>query len=102
MAYTIVTKKRFLNKVKNLQEYLLTNWLDVVEADFMKKLDDKIKLLAQQPFIGIETSINNKIRTTLITKHNRIYYKIEGNNVIILNMIDTRRNPKTNPFIKPT
>lgn len=34
----------------------------------------------------------------LITRHNKMYYKIKGKTVVILNMYDTRMNPKKNPY----
>lgn len=100
MALRIITKKRYDNKVKKLLEYLLLNWYDSVANDIISKLDHTIKLLSKQEKIGSRVKGFNDTRAILITKHNRLYYRIEKDNLIILNLLDTRRNPKSNPFNK--
>ncbi len=46
----------------------------------------------------IETaSVNlNNVRSILSGKHNRVYYKIESNEIVIINIYDTRINLKKN------
>ena len=100
MALSIVTKKRFENKVKKLLEYLLLNWYDKVADDFILILNRKMELLSEHPYIGSEVISHAGIRTYLVSKHNRIYYRIRGNQIIFINIFDTRRNPKKNPFNK--
>lgn len=100
MALTIITKKRFENKVKNLVKYLLENWYDSVADDFIFKLDNVVRLLSLTPHIGKTIKNFKNTRSILITNHNRLYYRIEKSNLILVNLIDTRRNPKTNPFKK--
>jgi hypothetical protein len=39
-----------------------------------------------------------ELRTILITKHNRLYYKFTNDRIIIINMFDTRKNPKKNRY----
>jgi len=100
MALRIVTKKRFENKVIDLLHYLEKEWGDNVAINFKKILLAKLDLLATAPKIGIEISSLKNIRSILITKHNRVYYRIEKKKIIILNIIDNRINPKKNPFNK--
>ena len=100
MAVRIITKKRFENKVIKLLNYLATEWNDSVAINFKKILLGKLDLLATEPGIGAEVSSLKNIRSILITKHNKVYYRIEKDSIIIINMIDTRRNPKKNPFNK--
>jgi plasmid stabilization system protein ParE len=100
MALQIITKKRFENKVIKLLNYLETNWDDTVAINFKILLLQKLDLLAKQPEIGAEVSALKNIRSILITKHNKIYYRIENNTIVVINMIDTRKNPKNNPFNK--
>ena len=102
MALRIIAKKRFENKVKKLLEYLLLNWYDAVADDFILQLNHTVELLSKNPNIGskIKGLDNNNTRTILITKHNRLYYRTEKGKLIIINIIDTRRNPKKNPFNK--
>jgi plasmid stabilization system protein ParE len=100
MALQIITKKRFENKVIKLLNYLETNWDDAVAINFKILLLQKLDLLAKQPEIGAEVNVLKNIRSILITKHNKVYYRIENNKIVVINMIDTRKNPKHNPFNK--
>ncbi len=100
MALRIITKKRYDNKIKNLLEYLLLNWNDSVAENIILKLDRTIELLSEQEKIGSKVNGLKNTRTILITKHNRLYYRIENDKLIIINLVDTRRNPQTNPFNK--
>jgi len=98
MAYKIITKKRFENKVAKLLEYLYDEWGETFAYNFNQTLNESITLLSYQPAIGAQINALKNIRSILITKHNRVYYRIEENKIIIINMIDTRKNPKKNPF----
>ena len=98
MALEIIAKKRFENKVKQVLEYLLLNWQDSVADDFNTKLYQTIELLSQQPNLGSTSKNLPHTRTILITKHNRLYYRVEKGKLIIINLIDTRKSK--NPFNK--
>ena len=98
MAYQIIVKKRFTNKVKKVLTYLEKEWSHKVAVEFLLKIDRRFELLAQQPYIGAPSTKVKDIRGLLITRHNRLYYKINGNKVTILNMYDTRMDPKRNPY----
>ena len=94
MALRIITKKRFENKVKRLVEYLLLSWYDSVADDFILQLNQSIELLSESPNIGSKVKGLKNTRTILITKHNRLYYRIENDKLVVINLIDTRRDPK--------
>lgn len=99
MENQIIYKKRFLNKLDKLLAYLEKEWNITVGNEFLDKLEDKIKIIKSHPTIGGITSIKNT-RSILITNHNKVYYRIEKNKIVVLNMIDTRKYPKKNPFNK--
>lgn len=98
MAYQIIVKKRFINKVHKLLVYLEKEWSHKVAADFLLKIDRRIELLTKQPFVGKSSSKIKNVRGLLITRHNKLYYIVKEDKVIILNMYDTRINPKKNPY----
>lgn len=98
MAYQVIVKKRFTNKVQKVLSYLEKEWSHKVAADFLNKIDRRILLLTKQPYVGAPSAKTKEIRGLLITRHNRLYYKIKGNKVIILNMYDTRMNSKNIPY----
>lgn len=98
MAFQIIVKKRFTSKVTKVLAYLEKEWSQKVASEFLLKIDRRIELLAKQPYVGAPSAKVKDVRGLLITRHNRLYYKIKGEKVIILNMYDTRMNPKRNPY----
>ncbi len=79
MAYQIVIKKRFTNKVQKTLAYLEKEWSHKVAADFLFKIDRRIDLLTKQPHVGALSSKVKDVRGLLITRHNRLYYNIQMN-----------------------
>ncbi|HMK27948.1 MAG TPA: type II toxin-antitoxin system RelE/ParE family toxin [Chitinophagaceae bacterium] len=98
MAYQIILKKRFVSKLVKVLAYLEKEWSHKVAAAFLKKVDHRIQQLSGQPFTGVPSSAIKDIRAVLITRHNRLYYKVKGKKVIVLNMYDTRMGPKRKKF----
>jgi plasmid stabilization system protein ParE len=90
MAYEIVINKRFTNKLVSVLSYLEEEWGSKVAHTFLDTVYARIYALPSHPNIGSLTSIRN-VRSTFITKHNRLYYKVVDNKIVILNLYDTRR-----------
>ena len=84
MAYEIIVKKRFTNKVQKVLAYLEKEWSKKVAAEFLLKIDRRIDLLSRQPFAGAPSIKIKDVRGLLITRYNKMY--------------DTRMNPKKNPY----
>jgi len=99
MAYKVVYKKRFYNKLSALLNYLEANWSEEIAQQFLQKLDKRIETLKGQPYIGGPSQTIKGVRGILITKHNKLFYKITNDTIIVLNMYDTRINPKKNKYL---
>ena len=99
MAQKIIYKKRFLKKLDKLLTYLEKEWSLQATSDFLDKLEEKIEFIKTQPETGAVTLYKN-VRYVLVTGKNRIYYRIVEDRIEVLNMIDTRRDPRKNPFNK--
>ena len=98
MAYKIIVKKRFTKKVTNLLSYLELNWERRVIKDFALKLKFRIDTLSAQPYIGSVSKKAKNVRSIFITKHNKLYYRINNDTIEILNLYDTRINPNKNIY----
>lgn len=99
MAYSVVYKKSFYNKLSKLLFYLEKEWSKQVADDFLVKLDKRISVLKEQPFIGSPSQKVKDVRGILITRHNKLFYKVSGNSIVVLSMYDTRMNPKRNRYL---
>lgn len=94
MAFEIIFKKRFINNLISIQTYLENEWGEKVATSFLKKIDNRINSLKKFPYLGAESLKIPSVRGLLITKHNILFYKIESNKIIILNLFDTRSKEK--------
>ena len=98
MAYQIIVKKRFTNKIVRLLEYLEMEWGKTVADNFIKEIDRRLHTISEQLLMGVASNDDKTVRSILITKHNRLYYRIKVNTIEIVNMYDTRMNPGRNPY----
>ncbi len=90
MAYEIVRKKRYLNKLIKVLDFLHKEWGYKAAFDFLDIIDKRVDALKHHPYIGALSGIRNT-RSLHATKHNRIFYKVVKNKVIIINLYDTRK-----------
>ena len=100
MAYEVVYKIRFRKKLITLLEYLELNWGEKIASEFLDKLESRIQRLSNQPYTGIASRKMPSVRSVFITYQNRLFYRIKGQKIEILNLYDTRMNPRKNPFIQ--
>ena len=98
MAQRIIILKRAEQKIKKVYAYLLENWNEKVADEFYNKFENTVKSISLQPGIGRPSAKRPDIRRKLVTKHNCLYYRIKNDSIIIINILDTRRNPKKNPY----
>ena len=93
MAQRVIILKKNRAKSKKVYAYLLENWNQKVADEFYEKFEKIIHIISLQPKIGRASGKRTDIRRKLITKHNCLYYKIKEDLIIVINLLDTRRNP---------
>jgi plasmid stabilization system protein ParE len=98
MAYKVILKKRFINKLQQTLFYIEDKWGKAVADQLLEKLDARIATLTLQPFVGISSEKIENAKSFLLTKHNRVYYRVKGKQIEIVNLYDTRINPRKNPY----
>ena len=96
MVYKIIIKKRFGNKLEHVLKYIEDEFGLLIAQKFADQLQQKFHTLQHQPFIGRQSPTFSQIRSIPLEKQNRIYYRIQKDKIIIINMYDTRINPKRN------
>ncbi len=65
-----------------------------VKRNFVKLLILKLDLISIFPNLGSQILHPKIIKSILITKHSRLYYRVNKNQIIILRIYDTRKDPK--------
>ena len=94
MALKIRWTSRADIKLDHLIIYLEEEWGESVVKAFMRKLYDFLEILSEFPEIGSMQYPEKNIRGFSITKQISIFYKIEGDQIILLDLFDNRSDPK--------
>lgn len=98
MAYKIAINRRFEVKVAKTYEYIVKKWGHSVGDAFYARMLHKLNVLQKQPFIGKVSKKRPEIRRLLLKTQNVIYYRIDGDTIVLVNFLNSRRNPKRNPY----
>lgn len=92
MVYEVIYTPQFENDFVELMNYLANNWSNNVAQQFGNQSDDLILTLSKMPFIGKKSFQNSLIRGITVTNKNILYYSVLDNQIILLSLIDTRKN----------
>ncbi len=98
MALQIKWTRRADKKFDVIIAYLLENWNEGVTKRFVKKVYDFLEILFEFPEIGTCENKEKGIRGYPIVKQINIFYRINGETIIVLDFFDNRQNPKKSPF----
>jgi plasmid stabilization system protein ParE len=98
MAYKVEKTKEFVKNVTTVLEYLEKKWGMRSAQKFQTILDTKLERLSKDLTSGTETVKNKQIRKLSITSHNKIYYKVVKDKIIILTLFENKMNPKRNRY----
>jgi hypothetical protein len=69
-----------------------------VTQTFVNNAYDIIGLISDHPDLGTVEDQDEKIRGFLLTKHNRLFYRVTDKELILLNFFDTRSGRKRRKF----
>ena len=94
MPRKIIWTKRANKKFNKTIDYLEQEWGHRVTENFVKKSYDIIELISDQPDLGTIENQEKNIRGFLLTRHNRLFYRVSDSEIILLNFFDTRSGPK--------
>ena len=96
-----IVKRRYINNIQKTTSYVNRHFGKKIADEFVLVVENKLLLLSNKPNIGLQTDLK-KVRSVLVGKgfQNKIYYTVKGNELIIINIRDNRRNPNKNPFNK--
>ena len=94
MALNIRWTTRADIKLDQLIIYLESEWGESIVKAFMRKLYDLLEILSEFPEIGSMQYPEKGIRGFALTKQVTIFYKIDSNHIILLDIFDNRSDPK--------
>jgi plasmid stabilization system protein ParE len=93
-GYRIDWSDEALNNLRNILNYLIENWTERELRNFTKKLESRLTLIQQNPFLFPASSKKRNVRRSVLTYQITIYYRIDKNVIMLLSLFDTRQNPR--------
>lgn len=79
-------------------DFLLENWNVSVLETFIQITETSIQQISQYPTLFPIIYKKKMIRKCVLTKQNTLYYRVEGKQVQILRIFDTRQDPSKLQF----
>ena len=91
MAYEIVWTSASRENYRDIIDSLLEKWSFEVAEEFTNKIIDRLTLLEMNPYLGTSHPEITSLRKLLVSPYNYLYYTTVNHQVILLNIIDSRR-----------
>ncbi len=98
MAKTIVWKRQANLQILEIEAYLLSNFSQRAVEKFLQALYQKLDRLARFPEMGQRTRFKT-IRRLRINRFISLFYKIQGNYIVIHFVWNNRQDPTQNPYL---
>lgn len=73
-----------------IYKYIADEFGEIYAKKFRKKLIDLFHILSIQPFIGRPAKKDSSIRVIIISKQNKIIYKMTDENIVIIRVLSTK------------
>jgi len=90
----ILWTKRAQKSFDQIIEFLQEEWSLNSAIKFVQKTNSFIETLKEQPKIGRPEKVKKDLRSFVLSRQTTVFYRIKGNEVIILlKFFDTRQNP---------
>ena len=97
MAKTVVWKRQANQQILEIEAYLLENFSAQTVDKFLDKLYQKLEMLERFPESGQRTRLAT-IRRLRINRLISLFYRIQGNYIVIHFVWNNRQDPEKNPY----
>ena len=91
MAFKISWTNNATENIKDITNFLLDDWSFEVAEKFTDNIIEQTLRLEKMPFLGKEHSELSSVRKFPILPHNILFYTIFRDEIIILNVLDSRK-----------
>jgi len=81
--------------LKNIEEYILRKWSFNILSDFYEKYDRAMEIISSDNVIFSRFE-DTEFRKYILTRHNTIIYKVEGEVVYIIRVLQNYQDPEEN------
>ena len=93
MAFEIVLTKRAEKDFETILQYILLDFGQSAAVRFKDLTFEFLSILEKFPGIGIILIAEKDIRSIVIHKRLKVFYRIKNTKIILLRLFDTRQHP---------
>ena len=97
MALVVKWTKRAERNFHQTVQYIESEWGARVAQKFVQRVNLFLKTLKDLPQIGKIEVKEKGIRAFVLSRHNTVFYRIKGKQIILLAIFDNRANPDKKP-----
>ena len=90
MEYEVIWSLQIQEEIQDINDYLLEEWGFLMADKFAYKLINTVENLKFHPHIRKRHSEVSAVRQILIPPYNLLYYTVNKNITIALNLVDSR------------
>ena len=80
-------------KLSVLLEYLEEEWSAKAKIDFIQKLDKSLNQISRFPNSNPKSTLVKDLHKCVVTRQTILFYKFSENEVFVVTIIDSRRDP---------
>ena len=89
MANKVVLSNRFNQKLAMIYAYIENNFSAGLAKELVEKIDLKILIASHHPGIGVASSKMPGVYKISVSRYYKIYYRLKGNQVVMLDLLGT-------------
>lgn len=97
-GYEVIWTEEASEGLNEIMDYLLNKWSERSLKKFLAKLEKRMVLLAENPYLFPVSEKQGNVRRTVLNKHTSIYYRITGKIVELVSIVDNRKDISTHKF----
>lgn len=94
----VVWTVEFARDLDNQLDYLEEQGAATAIKKLLKKIDEESGRIAKCPGFGLTSTKVENVYSVRILKYHRMYYQIHGDTLVLIALLDLRRDPTKNPY----
>jgi len=98
MAYEVAWTNNINEDIDDILSYLESVASHKVAENFLNELREKVSILIKFPESGRQSQKDETVRSLLFRKRYWVFYTIIGQEIIMLDIFDTRQDPAKSPY----
>ena len=93
MDYKVFWSNEALRNFEEILDYLNLEWTEKEVQQFKSKLSNQLDIIKKYPFIFPKSDRNPRLRKAVLSKHTIIFYEVQGYQLNLVYLFQTRMNP---------